>query len=133
MSAVWSMTSPESGRFTPGERRSELRDLTDDFNELRSRGRGYLEVRLPDGAFPQLTLSFRDDHAIIHLFTNEESVSLLVGDGTVPPETTVDVLIMDDLAAFTGDFVLSVDHAWDVVRDFVRTEAIEGLGEWCEL
>lgn len=133
MSVVWSMTSLNSGRFSPGEKRSELRDLTGDFNELRSHGQGYLEVRLPDSAFPQLTLSFRDDHAIIHLFTNEESVSLLVGDGTVPPEATVDVPIMDDLTVFTGDFILSVDHAWDIVENFVRTGTFEELGEWCEL
>ncbi len=40
---------------------------------------------------------------------------------------------MDDLAVFTGDFVLSVDHAWEVVQNFVLTGAFEDLGEWCEL
>ncbi|WP_416980827.1 hypothetical protein [Streptomyces sp. T028] len=127
------MTSLESGRFTPGQRRSELPELTGDFNKLRSRGQGYLEVRLPDTEFPQLTLGFRDDHAIIHRFTNEESMSLLIGDGTVPAEATVDVPIMDDLTAFTGDFVLSVDHAWGIVQNFVRAGMPEELGEWCEL
>ncbi|WP_371799007.1 hypothetical protein OG963_14315 [Streptomyces sp. NBC_01707] len=133
MSVVWSMTSPESGVFHPGERRSELRDLTDEFNELRSHGQGYLEVRLPDNEFPQLTLGFQSDHAIIHLFTSEESMSLLSGDGTVSSEVTIDVPIMSEMSTFTGDFVLSVDHACDVVRNFVRTGAFEELGEWCEL
>ncbi|MFF3412597.1 hypothetical protein ACFYW8_41975 [Streptomyces sp. NPDC002742] len=133
MSVVWSMTSLKSGRFSPNERRSELPDLASGFNELRSRGQGYLEVRFPDNAFPQLTLSFRGDHAVIHLFNDEASVSLLVGDGTVSPEVTIDVPIMDDLTEFTGDFILSVHHAWDVVQNFVQTGTVEGLGEWCEL
>ncbi|WP_328502157.1 hypothetical protein OG828_22805 [Streptomyces sp. NBC_00457] len=130
---MWSSKSLESGRCQPGERGSELRDLTGDFNELRSRGQGHLEFRLTDSEFPQLTLSFRDDHAIIHLFTSEETVSLLAGDGTVPPDATADVPIMDELSVFTGEFVLSVDRAWDIVQNFVRTGVFEELGEWCEL
>jgi hypothetical protein len=110
-----------------------VRDLSDRFNELRSRGRGYLKVRLPDSEFPQLTLGFRDDHAVIHLINDAEGMSLLVGDGTVPSGAVVDVPIMDDLTEFTGDFVLSVDRAWNLVRNFIRTGARRYLGEWCEL
>ncbi|MEW2808063.1 hypothetical protein AB0929_13235 [Streptomyces massasporeus] len=127
------MTSQESGRFSPVEKRSDLSDLTREFNELRSHGRGYLEIRMPDSVFPQLTSSFSDDLAVIHLFTDEASVSLLVGDGTAPPEATVNVPVMDDLTSFTGDFVLGVDRAWEVVQNFAQTQRIEELGEWCEL
>ncbi|MET9817713.1 hypothetical protein [Streptomyces sp. NPDC006355] len=127
------MTSRESGRFNPVEKHSDLSDLAREFNELRSRGRGYLEVRTPDHEFPQLTLSFSDDHAVIHLFANEASVYLLAGDGAMPAEVTVDVPVMDDLATFSGDFVLDVDHAWEVVQNFTQTQRIEELGEWCEL
>ncbi|MFK0153645.1 hypothetical protein ACIQVK_16445 [Streptomyces sp. NPDC090493] len=133
MSVVWSMTSLESGRFTPGERSSEMSDLASNFNQLRSRGQGYLEVRFPERPFPQLTLGFRDDYAVIHLFTDEESVSLLVGDGTLPSDTSVEVPILDDLTEFTGDFALSVDSAWDTVRNFTQERTLEELGEWCEL
>jgi hypothetical protein len=45
MSVVWAATSPESGLFHPVERRSEVKDLSDRFNDLRSRGQGYVEVR----------------------------------------------------------------------------------------
>jgi hypothetical protein len=121
------------GTVLPGERRSDVRDLSDRFNELRSRGQGYLKVRLPDSEFPQLSLGFRDDHAVIHLINDAEGMSLLVGDGTVPSGAVVDVPIMDDLTEFTGDFVLSVDRAWDLVRNFIRTGAPSDLGEWCEL
>jgi hypothetical protein len=133
MSVVWAATSPESGLFHPVEGRSEVKDLSDRFNDLRSYGQGYLEVRSPNREFPVLILTFRDDHAIIHLFTDEESAFLLVGDGTVPSDVTVDVPIMDDLTSFTSDFVLSLDHAWDVVQNFVHAGTYEELGEWCEL
>jgi hypothetical protein len=57
----------------------------------------------------------------------------LVGDGSVSPEGEVDVPVMDDLGTFTGDFVMGVDRAWDVMENFVRAGMVEGLGEWCEL
>ncbi|WP_416979032.1 hypothetical protein [Streptomyces sp. T028] len=133
LSVVWATTSPESGRFSAGERRSDVRDLVDRFSELRSRGQGYVEVRLPDRELPRLTLGFRGDHAVIHLIDDAEGMSLLVGDGTVPVDALVDVPIMDDPAEFTGDFVLSVDHAWAVVRSFIQTGAPRDLGVWFAL
>jgi len=105
----------------------------DDFGELRSRVQGHLEVGLADGTYPCLTLSFRAEHAVVHLFTDEETVSLLVGDGTVPWEATVEVPVMDELAIFTGYFVMGVDRAWDAVESFVRTGSFTELGEWVEL
>ena len=133
MSVVWAATSPESGLFHPVERRSEVKDLSDRFNDLRSRGQGYVEVRSPDREFPVLILAFRDDHAVVHLMSDTERMSLLVGDGTVPSGAEVEVPIMDDLAAFTGDFVLDIDRAWELVHDFTQMWAAGPLGEWCEL
>ncbi|MGP3735835.1 hypothetical protein ACTWJ9_22040 [Streptomyces sp. GDS52] len=109
MSVVWAATSPESARFHPVERRSEVKDLSDRFNSLRSRGQGYVEVRSPHREFPVLILAFRDDHAVVHLMSDAERMSLLVGDGTVPSGTKVEVPIMDDLAAVAGDFVLGAE------------------------
>jgi len=62
-------------------------------------------------SFPVLSLAFRDDHAVVHLMSSTEGISLLVGDGTVPSGAEVEVPTMDDLAAFTGDFVLDIDRA----------------------
>ncbi|MEU1180412.1 hypothetical protein ABZ464_22665 [Streptomyces sp. NPDC005820] len=131
MGVVWATTSPESGRFVAGERRSDVSDLTDRFGELRSRGQGYLEVRLPDREFPRVSLGFRGDHAVIHLIDEAEVLSLLVGDGTVPVGAVVDVPIMDDPAEFTGDFVLGVDRAWSLISSFIRPGAAGDLGVWC--
>ncbi|MFD8725423.1 hypothetical protein ACFV2H_47675 [Streptomyces sp. NPDC059629] len=133
MSVVWAATSPESGLFDPVERRTEVKDLSDRFNDLRSCGKGYIEVRPPDGEFPVLTLAFRDDHAVVHLTSDTERMSLLVGDGTAPSGAEVEVPIMDDLAAFTGDFVLDIDRAWDLLHDFTQTRVAGPLDEWCEL
>ncbi|WP_406841639.1 hypothetical protein ACICHK_42415 (plasmid) [Streptomyces sp. AHU1] len=133
MSVVWAATSPESGLFHPVERRSEVKDLSDRFNELRSCGQGYLEVRSPDREFPVLILAFRGDHAAVHLMSDTERMSLLAGDGTVPAGAEVEVPIMDDLAVFMGNFVLDTDRAWELVHDFTQTWAAGPLGEWCEL
>ncbi|MFE5191108.1 hypothetical protein [Streptomyces sp. NPDC056628] len=133
MSVVWAATSPESGQFHPIEHRSEVKDLSDRFNGLRCCGQGYLEVRLPDREFPVLILAFRDDHAVVHLMSDTQRMSLLVGDGTVPSGAEVEVPIMDDLAVFTGYFVLNIDRAWELVHDFTQARAAEPLGEWHEL
>ncbi|MGW6202172.1 hypothetical protein ACWF9B_00735 [Streptomyces sp. NPDC055089] len=133
MSVLWVAMSPRSGRFDPVERRTEVKDLSDRFDDLRSCGQGYLEVRSPNREFPVLTLAFRDDHAVVHLMSDTERMSLLVGDGTAPSGAEVEVPIMDDLTVFTGDFVLDIDRAWDLVHDFTQTWVAGPMDEWCEL
>lgn len=108
-------------------------ELTEAFGELRSRGEGHLEVGPPDGLFPYMTLSFRADRAVVHLFTDEETVSLLVGDGTVPWDETVEIPVLDEPAIFTGYFVLRLDTAWSVVRSFARAGGGAEPGEWVVL
>ncbi|WP_020136589.1 hypothetical protein [Streptomyces sp. 351MFTsu5.1] len=133
MSVVWAATAPDSEPFHLVERRSEVKDLADRFSDLRALGQGYVEVRSSDQEFPVLTLAFREDHAVVHLMHDRERISLLVGDGTVPPEAEVDVPVMEELAVFTGDFVLETDRAWELVLDFTQTWAVGPLGEWWEL
>ncbi|MEU6091653.1 hypothetical protein ABZ865_33770 [Streptomyces sp. NPDC047085] len=133
MRVTWTATALESpGRHSAVERDSDVGGLADHFNELRSRGQGYLEVRRSGSEFPRLTLGFQGDQAVIHLFDDAETSSLLVGDGTAAA-AVVDVPVMDDLAAFSGDFVLTVTHAWTLVGNFIQTGVPGELGEWCEL
>lgn len=40
---------------------------------------------------------------------------------------------MDELAEFTGEFVIDVDHAWDVMRTLMNTGSTSDLGSWSEL
>ncbi|WP_316759435.1 hypothetical protein [Streptomyces herbicida] len=98
MSVTWAATALESGRFSAVERCSDVRELADHFKELRSRGQGYLEVRLPGSEFPLLA------------------------------NAVVEVPLMDDLAAFSGDFVLNVDRAWALVHNFIQMGAPGELG-----
>ncbi|MGW1963758.1 hypothetical protein ACWCPD_26435 [Streptomyces sp. NPDC001935] len=133
MDVSWTATDLESRRLSVNEQSSDLAGLTDHFTALRSRGRGYLEVGLTGSEFPLLTLGFQDDQAVIHLFGDAETSSLLVGDGSSAADVVVHVPIMDDLAVFSGDCVLSVDRAWAVVRNFIRTGRPYELGEWRDL
>jgi hypothetical protein len=133
MSVTWAATALESGRFPAVERCSDIRELAYHFNELRCRGQGYLEVRLPGSAFPLLALGFRGDQAVVHRFDAAERSFLLAGDDIAAADTVVDVPVMDDLGLFTGNFVVSVDRAWAIVRDFIQTRAPDEQGEWCEL
>ncbi|MGW5134183.1 hypothetical protein [Streptomyces sp. NPDC004135] len=133
MSVAWSITSSESGRFNPIEQYSEVDAFGQKFEELRSRGRGYFEVRQSNAEYPRLGVGFQGDQAVVHLFLDEESVSLLEGDGTFPEEATVELPIVDESATFTGGFVLGIDHAWSKVLSFAQTGTFESMGNWCEL
>lgn len=132
MLVSWTATDPESRQFSATERSSDIADLTNHFTALRSHGQGYLEVRLPGGEFPYLTLGFQDDQAVIHLFDATEKSFLLVGDGTAAADAVVQVPIMDDLAVFSGDCVVAVDRAWALVCKLIQTKASGELGEWRE-
>ncbi|MFF0304405.1 hypothetical protein ACFYTV_27310 [Streptomyces sp. NPDC004562] len=133
MDVLWTTTDPESRRFSAIERRSDVADLADHFTALRSHGQGYLEVRLPDSEFPLLALGFQGDQAVIQLFDDAETSSLLVGDGIACADAVVQVPIMDDPTLFSGDCVLAVDRAWALMLDFVQTGRPGDLGEWREL
>lgn len=130
MSAVWAATALQTGRFTGFQRHTPVEELAGRLEELRIRGQGYLEVRLPGGGFPCLALGFQGDHAVIHLFGDSGGSSLHVGDGTAAPDAEVEVVITDEPAVFTGDFVLSLDHAWGVVRTFLHAGTPGELDEW---
>jgi hypothetical protein len=133
MNVTWAATALESERYSATEKTSDVSELTDHFDELRSRGRGYIEVRLPDREFPRLALGFQADQAVIHLFGDADGSALLTGDDTVATDAVVDLPVMEGLAPFSGDFILTVERAWTLLRNFIRTGAHDELGEWCEL
>ncbi|MEV5610873.1 hypothetical protein [Streptomyces sp. NPDC052225] len=80
-----------------------------------------------------LSLAFRGDRAVVHRMGSPEQMFLLAGDGTVPSDAEVEVPIMDDLAVFTGDFVLDIDHAWSRLHAFTRAWDVGPPEVWCEL
>jgi hypothetical protein len=133
MEVIWSATELGSRRFRPTPVRSEPAELDNHFRQLRRRRiRGYIEIELPEIESPQLTIGFRGEYAVVHMFvaTPIAQSFLLAGDGTVPSEAHVQVPVMDELARFTGDVVLDVYRAWDLVRGFVRTGQAGDIGKW---
>ena len=133
MSVVWAATELETGWFSGLERHSTVQELKAHIKALSDGlGQGYLEIRRPDGDLPYVALGFKADHAVLHLFDNSGGVSLHMGDDSAAPGAEVEVVIMDELHAFTADVALTTDHAWDVVLDFIQTGEAE-LGHWHEL
>lgn len=129
MNISWSATSPTTGTFAAVER-SGIAGLIERFDGLRTRGRGYVEVRAGD-VFPVLTLGFTESAAVVHLMTGEDAISLLAADE--PASMNAQVLVLDDLVEFAADFILDLEGAWQVVEEFVRTGDPGRAGGWREL
>ncbi len=134
MDVMWVATDPDSRRLST-ERRTSADDYIARIEVLLATGEGYTEVHRADQQYPLLTLSFKDGYGVIHQFSAEDKVLLLVGDGVIGAHETVLVPVLDDAddAEFSGDYVLSAGHAWRAVQDFLRHGAAEDLGEWQEL
>ncbi|WP_229070976.1 hypothetical protein [Actinoplanes sp. DH11] len=133
MHVVWSATELGSRRFCPTPVRSEPAELEDRFRRLRRRRiRGYVEVEIPGGGSSRVTIGFRGEYAVVHMVVTAPVPRFFVlgGDGSVPADAYVKVPVRDELARFTGDVVLEVHRAWDVVQAFTRTGQAGDLGEW---
>jgi len=134
MNVAWAATGLETGWFSGLERHSTVQDLEAHIKALRTGlGQGYLEIRRPDGDLPYLALGFKGVHAVLHLFDDAGGVSLRAGDASATPSAEVEVVIMDELHVFTADVALSMDHAWDIVHDFIQTGTPGELSDWYEL
>jgi hypothetical protein len=134
VSVVWAATALETGWFSGLERHSTVQELEAHIKALSTGlGQGYLEIRRSDGELPYVALGFKADHAVLHLFDTSGGVSLHVGDDSAAPDAEVEVVIMDELHAFTGDVALTIDHAWDIVLDFIQAGEPCELSNWYEL
>ena len=134
MTIVWSATSPTSGRFE-SSRETEAPELFRRVDELRAAGSGYVEAGPASQELPYLTLSFKDDQAVIERFNQDGSMSVLLGDGTTPEDADVYVPTMDDPdpAWFSGAFASTVERGVTVLRRFLDGAASDDLGEWFDL
>ena len=135
MEVDWIATDPQTRRLSYTERRTTAEEYVARMDALHALGEGNSEVSLADRAYPRLTVSFRGGYGVVHQFSAEDKVFLLAGDGSIADDQTVLVPVMDDIddAEFTGAFVLSADHAWAAVREFLRHGSVEDLGNWQEL
>lgn len=131
--ALVAATSVDTGRFTATEQSVDRDDLVRLVDQLSTIDQGYLEVRLVDDDFPALLIGFRKGFAVVQCMSGPESMTLLTGDGSVVGSELVDVLIMDDLATFTGEYVVESARARDVLLRFAEGADVRSLGEWHEL
>lgn len=131
--ALVAATSLETGRFAATEQSVDGADLAWLLDQLSTIEQGYAEVRLADEEFPALLAGFRKGLAVVQCMSNPESTALLAGDGSVAGPELVDVLIMDDLAPFSGEYVLQSARARDVLLTFAEGADVRSLGQWHEL
>lgn len=131
--ALVAATSVETGRFAPTEQSVDRDDLIRLVDQMSAIDQGYVEVRLLDDHFPALLVGFRKGLAVVQCMSDPESMALLTGDGSVGGSELVDVLIMDDLATFTGEYVLESARARDVLLKFVDGADLRSLGDWHDL
>ncbi|MEV7625998.1 hypothetical protein [Actinoplanes sp. NPDC089786] len=133
MRLEWMATSPDTGRFPALSTESEPEDLVQRFDQLRARGEGYLDIRRAGNDYPALMLGFRGDDAVLHLGSDEQTLSLLRGDGRVTPFDTLEIPTPDGPVEFTGDVVTGTDKAWAVIDRFVNDQPLDDVGDWIEL
>jgi hypothetical protein len=126
---VCAATSPRTGALS-ADARSTLGELLVRLRELQASGEGYLEVHRPSADFPAILMGFRGDHAVIHLAYAQDSMALVRGDNSVPGSEQVEVLIIDEPALFSGEVVMTLDHAWQLVQEFARTGSIKEYEDW---
>lgn len=131
--ALVAATSLETGRFAATEQSVDGDDLIWLLDQLSTIEQGYVELRLVDEEFPALLAGFRKGLAVVHCMSNPESMALLAGDGSVAGSELVDVLIMDELAPFSGEDVLESARARNVLLKFAEGADVRSLGEWHEL
>jgi hypothetical protein len=124
----WIATDPDSQRLSFVERRTSADDYIARIEALLAVGEGYSEVQWADRAV-------RGGYGVVHLFSADGELFILAGDGVIDASETVLIPVLDDGQGtpFTGEYVLSAEHAWKAVKHFVRHGAVEDLGNWQEL
>lgn len=127
------MTCAENGRFATTERLVDRDGLLILLGRLSAIDQAYVEVRLVGPDFPVLMVGSRKGLAVVQCMVSAESLILLLGDESMPVSEFVDVLIMDDLVAFTGEYVMKSTKARNILLQFVDGAAVSSLGDWHKL
>ncbi|MDF2093587.1 hypothetical protein P0Y31_14635 [Knoellia sp. 3-2P3] len=115
------------------QQRSETQTFLRFLESLTTYGEGYAEVARGDQPFPRLALSAASRQSVIHQFESEDKSYLLRGDRSVQAGEVVVLPVLEGLATFSGDFVLTLDLAVGAVEAFARGAAVARLGEWVAL
>lgn len=133
MDVEWTAVLPATGRADAAPTRSDDGAFRQQLDRLLDQAAVYLEVSNVRSAYPWLALSTSGHLAVVHRFDDAETCLLLRGGGHVRPEASREFLVQDDLVAFSGEFISTAERAANVLRAFVQTGDIDGLGEWVRL
>jgi hypothetical protein len=132
MDVEWIASEADSGRLS-AEQRTSADAYASRLEALASLGEGYSEVSLAGQPHPHLALTFRGADAAVHKFSDDDGVSLLIGDGGLSDDQIVLLPGLEGDTEFSGAFVSSADHAIAVIVAFARSGSLAGLGEWREI
>jgi hypothetical protein len=132
MELSWTASEPGSGRIS-AERRTSAEDYISRMEELLALGEGYSQVSCDDRLYPRVSLAFRAAYGVVAHWSTSEQMLLLLGDGIIPNGETIFVPEAEGDGKYTGAFVSSRQRAWDAVRKFIESGAVDGIGQWVEL
>jgi hypothetical protein len=132
MELSWTASEPGSGRIS-AERRSSAEVYISRIEELLALGEGYSEVSCGDQLYPRVSLAFRAAYGVVAQWSSSEQLLLLLGDGIISNDGTVFVPSLEGDAKYTGAFVSSQQRAWDVIKTFIGSGSVDGVGQWVKL
>lgn len=132
MELSWAASEPGFVHL-PVERRSGAEEYIARMEELLALGEGYSEVSCNDQLYPRISFAFRATYGVVEHWSSSEEMFLLLGDGIVSDDETIFVPELEGDAEYTGAFVSSRQRAWDVVKKFIGSGSVDGLGQWAKL
>jgi hypothetical protein len=130
MKPEWVATVSYPGRYHAGVIAGALDDLRAQVEPVRAHGEGYLEVSRPGSDYPALFVGFRGERAVVHFQEVPESMYQMNGDGSVPADAEIDVVILSEVMTFPGDCAMTWDRALEIMEDFARTGSVADHPRW---
>ena len=133
MDLSWLVDAPELPGMAAAEQRTGVAEFTTFMEAFMIDNEGYLEVRSAGAEYPTLTLGFRRGLAVVHRFTDEQSVDLLHNDRATRGAELFAIPVLHLDSEFTAEFVHPLAEAWAVVRAFAGTGVLPDPGSWTRL
>jgi hypothetical protein len=96
-------------------------------------GEGYSEVSCGDRLYPRVILAFRASYGVVAHWSPARETKLLLGDGIISNDASVSVPELEGDTEYTGEFVSIRQRAWDVVKQFIGSGSVDGVGQWVRL
>jgi len=132
MEVSWVATEPGSNRIS-AFRYSSSADYTARVEDLLKLDEGYSEVSHADQLYPRVIFAFRESYGVVAQWSPAGETLLLLGDGLISVDASVSVPELEGYTEYTGEFVSNKQRAWDVVKGFLASGSLDGIGQWVRL